>query len=126
MPTIQIAAVSASKKLAGAMYEVVYTAPLTGISVTVNARMVSLNLALNAKVRMAIVPASVAFVDSAIPPADQYWVQPVDVVLGPAGVDVGVLEDTGIVLSPGESIVMYSDIPDVSVRVHGLARSMGV
>lgn len=126
MPTIQFNPVSANAILAAGQYKKVYTAPLGCVSATVNARMVSHDLLADIKTRMAIVPDAIAFVDGAVPPPDDYWSHAVDLILGPSGISTGVIEDTSLVLSPGESIVMYIDSNSANARVHGIMRSMGV
>jgi hypothetical protein len=122
MSTINITPDSGSKNLAAGVYTSVYTAPSGCVSATVNARIISQNLANNIKTRMAIVPAG--WTDGTTAPDSKYWVQPVDLVLGPTGVVAGVLEDTAIVLKPGDSIVMYSDAGSATGRVHGLVRTL--
>lgn len=98
-------------------YVTVGVCPAEAKAAAVNVRLVSRDLARNIKVRLAVVP--LAFVDGATPPADTDWIQPVDLVLGPNGVAVGILEDSGIVLSPGRKIVAYSDVGYLTARIHG-------
>lgn len=82
----------------------VYTVP-TGMSATMNISICNGGPA-SAKVRVSIgptVPTNVDFIeyDSTI-------------------VSSGVLERTGIIASAGESVVVYTDVATISVRVHGV------
>jgi len=120
--TITVSVAKANKALEAGKYHIVYTAPAGCVSATVNARMVSRNLAVDSKTRMAIV--APGFVDGGVtPPGNETYVQPVDLILGPGGITVGMFEDSAIVLAPGESIVMYSDTANVAGRVHGFVRT---
>jgi hypothetical protein len=105
------------------IYTIVYTCPSTQgvISATLNARVVVHDLTRSHKIRMAVV--GVGFVQGTNAPSNDAWIQPLDIAVGSSGVTSGVIEDTSIILSPGESIVMYSDIGDANGRVHGFVRS---
>jgi len=123
MSTINVNGVSVNKALSPGKYKILYTAPLTCLFATLNARLVTKNLLVDSKVRVAIVPAG--FTDnSASPPPDSQWIQPVDLILGPGGITVGIIEDSGIILNPGESIIMYADNDNITGRVHGFVRSV--
>jgi hypothetical protein len=49
-------------------------------------------------------------------PADADYIEPVNLTLPPGGV----LEDTGLLVSPGEKIVAFASAATVTVRVHGV------
>ena len=124
MSTINITPAKGTRNLDAGVYSIVYTAPLSCISATVNARLISHDLTQNIKTRIAIVPNS--FTEGTIAPTNDLWSSPVDMVIGPNGITSGIIEDTAIVLSPGESIVMYTDLGNANARVHGLIRTVGV
>ena len=125
MAAISVLPVSGFMKLQAGLYQSVFQAPGGCISVTVNARMITMDLAANSKIRMAIVSGDIYIDGTTTPPDDKYWIQPKDLILGPDGLTVGIFEDSAIVLAPGENIVMYSDTNLVVGRVHGLMRSVG-
>lgn len=118
-----IAPMGVTKKLVAGQYMVLASVPVGKESATVNARIVSLNLAADVKVRMAIVP--IAWADgSSVAPSDDQWIQPVDLILGPNGIHNGIMEDTGIVLLPGTALVAYSNTGLATGRAHGFMRSI--
>lgn len=123
MSTINILPISGQKKLEAGKYHSVYQAPADCISVTLNARMITMNLAVDSKIRMAIVSNDIFVDGTTTPPDDKYWIQPKDLVLGPNGLTVGIFEDSAIVLAPGENIVMYSNNDLIVGHVHGLMRT---
>ena len=124
MPSINITPATGNKNLAAGQYNVIYAAPVGCVNATVNARIVTQDLTKNLKIRLAIVPAG--FTDgSTTAPADNTWIAPLDIVLGPNGISSGILEDTAIVLAAGETLVAYSDLGFATARVHGLVRTIG-
>jgi len=118
---MNIAPVNGKASLAAAKYTSIYSAPANCISATVNLRLVSQDLTKNIKTRLAIV--SGAFVDGVDAPSAINWISAVDLILGANGVPTGIMEDTGIVLSPGETIVAYADLGFVTARVHGFVKT---
>ena len=124
MSSTVIAPANGNKSLTAGVYNVIYIAPLDCVSATVNFRLISRDLTQNIKTRIAIVPNG--FIDgSATPPPNNTWIAPIDIILGPNGVTSGIIEDTAIVLSPGETIIAYVDADLVTARVHGLIRTIG-
>ena len=123
MATINILPVSGQKKLEAGKYHSVYQAPADCISVTINARMITMDLTVDSKIRMAIVSSDIYVDNTTNPPDDKYWIQPKDLILGPKGLTVGIFEDSAIILAPGENLVMYSDNDLVVGHVHGLMRT---
>ncbi len=113
---------SGAKDLVAGTYTTIFTAPTTCISAVVNARVTSHDLTKSIKIRAAIVPAG--FVDGTTAPAGDKWLQPLDIIIGPTGIVQGVIEDTGIVLNPGESIIAYTDLGFATARVHGFIRNV--
>lgn len=114
-----------SKILTAGKYRTLAVCPGSSISAVVNVRFVSRNLAADSKIRLAIVPST--FLDNSVTaPTDDQWIQPVDLILGPNGIGVGIIEDTGIVLKPNEMLVAYSDNGLVTARSHGFLRTAGV
>ena len=122
MSTLSITPANGKKNLVGGVYHVLYSAPAGCVSATVNARITSHDLTQNTKIRMAIVPSS--FAEGNIAPSNDCWISPIDMVLGPNGISVGSIEDTALVLSPGEQIVVMSDIGNATARAHGLVRTV--
>lgn len=96
--------------LAATTYTVVAT---NGASVgTVNIRVVNRDLVNQIALTLAICPSSYT---SGAPAAADFIEPPA--LLIPAG---GVLEETGMVIDPGEKIVAYASAASVTVRVFGL------
>ena len=110
--------VRASQVLTANAYTPIYNLPLSAISAVVNARFVSLDLTKDSKIGLAVVPngADLSTIDT------KYYNQPVGLVLGPNGISIGIVEDTGIVLCPGDTVVMFSDTDLVVGHVHGFIR----
>lgn len=98
-------------------YVKVLTAPDLSLSTTVNLRIVSGNLTQNAKIRVANCHKS--FANGSTPPAASEWIHPLDIVLGPAGIRIGIMEDTGLVLGPDRCLVVYCDQSFVSAHCFG-------
>jgi len=124
MSSINITPANGNKNLVAGVYNVVYAAPSGCISATVNARIVSHDLTQNISCTMYIVPNGY-IVGSSVVPNDNTLISPKNVVLGPNGVASGIMEDTSIVLAPGETLVVYTDIGFSTSRVHGLVRTIG-
>lgn len=96
-----------------ALAAAVYTGVATAAAVTtVNIRLVNRDVAAGVTVRLAVVPAGWA---PGAAPADADYIEPIDLEV-PAG---GVLEETGMVLSAGETVVAWASAGSVTVRVFG-------
>ena len=79
----------------------------TGLSATVSVSFLNRNVA-SATVRLALVDGAIGAL------VDEDYIE-FDVVIPPNGI----LERGGIVLSSEESVIVYSDVATVNVRVHG-------
>lgn len=91
----------------------IYTGVATAEAVsTVNIRLVNRDVAVGVAVRLAVVPAG--WIPGAAPDSADY-IEPVDLAVPPAGV----LEETGMVLSAGETVVAWASTGAVTVRVFG-------
>lgn len=95
-----------SANLAAATNTPLYTCPV-GTTATVNIRLCNRNIG-TAKVRLAI--------GSAVPVLADYIEYDVSI---PGN---GIVEDSAIVVGAGEVVVAYSDVANVSARVHGFER----
>lgn len=96
-----------SANLAAATNASVYICPAL-TAATLNIRLCNRN-ATPAKVRVSI--------GAAAPAAADYIEYDISI---PGN---GILEDSALVVSPGEVVVAYSDLANVSVRVHGFERA---
>lgn len=113
-----------TKALLANMYTVVAVVPSTAISATVNIRLLTRNLGLDAKIRLAICDDT--FTTGIIPPSDDSYIHAVDLILGPTGIQVGFLEDTAVVIGPGRCVVAWTDTACITARVHGFLKTSTV
>lgn len=114
---------STSAQLSNSVWTTVITVDSPLASAVVNIRYLLNNLDIPSKLRAAIVPISFDN-NSGVPAASQY-VQPVDIILGPAGVEAGIIEDTGVVILAGYKLVAKVDTGIVACRAHGFGRNQG-
>jgi len=78
----------------------------------VNIRLVNQDQINGITVRLAICPAPLA---PGAAPASTDWIEPLDLPI-PAG---GVLEETGIAVAAGETVVVYNSAATATWRMHG-------
>ena len=110
--------------LAAGLYTVIAAIPSDAISGTLNFRAINTVMTVDSKVRVAIVSTAVAAGANLVtPPTAAQWIQPVDFILGPDGIVDGIMEDTGLVLLPGQAIVAYSDTGNITGHAHGLYKT---
>jgi hypothetical protein len=93
------------------------------ISATLNIRFLLNNMDISSKLQAAIVPLS--FDNNSDTVASSQWLQPVDIILGPAGVTVGIVEDTGVVILAGYKLIAKVDTGVITCRAHGFGRMPG-
>jgi len=79
---------------------------------TINIRVVNRDMQNEVAICLALCPATW---ESGAPDEADY-IEPVNLILPPGGV----LEDTGLITSPGEQVVAFSSTSTVTVRVHGV------
>jgi hypothetical protein len=114
-----IAAVEAKVALPGGQYVTVYTVPDGAANATVNYRIITNNLDETALVTPFIVGSGYS---TGTQPTNTDLVQPPNLPLGSEGVQAGIVEDTGVVMLPGTSLVVWSDSA-VTVRMHGYLKT---
>lgn len=95
-----------SANVGAAANTLIYTCPANTIA-TLNVRVCNRNTT-SAKVRVGI---------GANPPGTADYIEYDAPIPGN-----GIMEDTAIVVSAGENVVVYSDLANISVRVHGFER----
>ena len=103
-----VQSIDAMVELASGQYVLLYEVPTTGnaVSATFNYRIVTHNLSSDITIRVAKVVVA-NWTVGANPQGG--WIMPVDLDIGPNGVNVGVVEDTAIVMSPGIGLVVYAN-----------------
>jgi hypothetical protein len=94
--------------------------PAGAVHAILNLRLVSLDLSINTKIRVAKVPA--AFDLNAGTPDPAQFILPKDLVLGPDGYKHGMIDDDKVFLTPGFILVAYCDAGAVAARAEGFVR----
>lgn len=113
-------AIDVSMALAPGVYTKLVSIPELALSSNINIRLLSKDLTRNSKIRVANCPNT--FVEGTTPPQNHEWLQPLDLILGPGGIRIGIMEDTGVVLRPGRCIVVYSETDCVNAHAHGYVK----
>ena len=120
-----MSSVSEKCALPDGVYVPLFTAPSGCADVVVNYRIVSNDITTDTTVRAAI--CNSGYVAGTAPsPAD--WIQPGNFKIGPSGVTVGIMEDTSVVMGPGEVLVVWASNGTSSAfiataRVHGFQKA---
>jgi hypothetical protein len=105
----------------GTSFSEVATTVAPAVSTTLNMRVVTLTPEVDVTVQVAIVPNTWQSSDAV---TNDMFIQPKDLKIGPTGIQVGIYEDTGIILPVGFKIIAKASAPaSLTARAHGIVRS---
>ena len=114
---------STSAVITGTNYETVIAIDSPLVSATLNIRYLLNNMGIDSKLKAAVVPISFNNISDTV--ASNQWLQPIDIILGPSGVEVGIIEDTGVIILAGYKLIAKVDTGIITCRAHGFGRLQG-